>query len=828
MAEPIVTHALGKAFGKVRALEDVSLQVPQGQVVGPDRVQRRRQVHAAQDPRQPAPAIVGPCRDPRSGLTVAATRRSSSRSDTWPKARACRPCVRSASSSTTAGPSTGPGTTPWRRGCWRRWICRQRHGVPRASRGERVKAALVATLAFHPQVLILDEPLEGLDPLTREQVVDGLLELVSAEGTTVLLASHDLDVLERLLDEVAMLHGSRLVFQERLDDLQERYRLVEVAGVAQGCGGSTSRALHRRPRDRRGHPVPCHALRRERRPRTPAGGVSGDRDPRYATGAARSLRRACAVAAWCQQHPRCSVTRIVHLIAHDLRTHRSLLLAWVLIVVLHPVPALLSSAVTEPAMLLWFGVLLVVARLTVGAIVLGVVFHADSPLDDRAFWRTRPIAPGEMAAAKLGLAALLFVLLPLFVVVGVAVAVGVPWSHWPSTVGQVLFTDAALAGLTMALATKTRSLPALVLAIIVSLIALYLVLFSALEARRMPAMAGWMSAGRLDPEVALPTLLVWASIGLWAVAAIGVAGRRLNRRFACIGRPDLHADAGRLVRAASASPREDLRRRINRGRHGPARRYSRRGTCWHQCASVSWPHRATTVWSPAIGYRRSCWMDESSRPGIDLAARGERDPRSVVPNASMPRVPLLAVLSHSDFSTLAGRPVRFTGRLNVDVQRANVVASAPLAEGAVLSADRSRLAIAGIFPASEDVPQRVAQGLTVETYVPGRSGARRREYRLRDARSGCVARLLPQSSPGTEIATLTLLPTLARPFAVRRGELVTLEASGCRPSPTASVVEMVDVLNLVRTVGVSVDFTMPDVADITRAPVGLPANSQER
>jgi len=126
------------------------------------------------------------------------------------------------------------------------------------------------------------------------------------------------------------------------------------------------------------------------------------------------------------------------------------------------------------------------------------------------------------------------------------------------------------------------------------------------------------------------------------------------------------------------------------------------------------------------------------------------------------------------------------------------------------------------------VPQRVAQGLTVETYVPGRGGARRREYRLRDARSGCVARLLPQSSPGTEIATLTLLPTLARPFAVRRGELVTLEASGCRPSPTASVVEMVDVLNLVRTVGVSVDFTMPDVADITRAPVSLPANSQER
>ncbi len=50
-------------------------------------------------------------------------------------------------------------------------------GLPRASRGERMKAALVASLAFHPEMLILDEPLEGLDPLTREQVIDGLLDL---------------------------------------------------------------------------------------------------------------------------------------------------------------------------------------------------------------------------------------------------------------------------------------------------------------------------------------------------------------------------------------------------------------------------------------------------------------------------------------------------------------------------------------------------------------------------------------------------------------------------------------------------------------------------
>ena len=77
------------------------------------------------------------------------------------------------------------------------------------------------------------------------------------------------------------------------------------------------------------------------------------------------------------------MTRIVHLIAHDLRTHRHLLLAWVVIIVLHPLLALVSSVLTFAPMLIWFAVLLVVARLTVGAIVLGVVFQADSPLERR-------------------------------------------------------------------------------------------------------------------------------------------------------------------------------------------------------------------------------------------------------------------------------------------------------------------------------------------------------------------------------------------------------------------------------------------------------------
>ena len=116
-----------------------------------------------------------------------------------------------------------------------------RQALRTASRGTRLKAHVVATLAFRPPLLLLDEPLEGLDPLTRDQVVDALLDLMGQEGTTVLLASHDLDVLERLLDRVAFLQHGTLLFNEALEDLQRRYRRVDI--VHPTIGGAARQDL---------------------------------------------------------------------------------------------------------------------------------------------------------------------------------------------------------------------------------------------------------------------------------------------------------------------------------------------------------------------------------------------------------------------------------------------------------------------------------------------------------------------------------------------------------------------------------------------------------
>lgn len=98
--------------------------------------------------------------------------------------------------------------------------------LSKLSHGMRMKTVLIAGLAFRPRLLILDEPLSGMDTLTRDEVVEGLLE--QADETTILISSHELAEIEYFTSHIAFMDDGNLCFQESIDSLRDRFREVQV------------------------------------------------------------------------------------------------------------------------------------------------------------------------------------------------------------------------------------------------------------------------------------------------------------------------------------------------------------------------------------------------------------------------------------------------------------------------------------------------------------------------------------------------------------------------------------------------------------------------
>jgi ABC-2 type transport system ATP-binding protein len=97
------------------------------------------------------------------------------------------------------------------------------------SRGTRMKAALLVSLAYRPELLIMDEPFGGLDALVREEFSTGILEAVGGDRPwTVFVSSHDIDEVERLADWVGTINEGRLVFAEPVASVMARFQQVEV------------------------------------------------------------------------------------------------------------------------------------------------------------------------------------------------------------------------------------------------------------------------------------------------------------------------------------------------------------------------------------------------------------------------------------------------------------------------------------------------------------------------------------------------------------------------------------------------------------------------
>jgi ABC-2 type transport system ATP-binding protein len=96
------------------------------------------------------------------------------------------------------------------------------------SQGMRKKLALACALVHGPRVLFLDEPLNGIDPVSG-RVVSDLLRRLSSRGVTLFFTSHVLDVVERLCDEVAVIDRGRIVAQGTLDEIRAQRALGQDA-----------------------------------------------------------------------------------------------------------------------------------------------------------------------------------------------------------------------------------------------------------------------------------------------------------------------------------------------------------------------------------------------------------------------------------------------------------------------------------------------------------------------------------------------------------------------------------------------------------------------
>ncbi len=96
------------------------------------------------------------------------------------------------------------------------------------SRGQRTLAALGAAIGHEPELLLLDEALTGLDPITRREVLRSIIDVMHLEGRTVVIAGQDIADLERMCDHLGFLIKGKLFYQGPLDDLKARVKRVLV------------------------------------------------------------------------------------------------------------------------------------------------------------------------------------------------------------------------------------------------------------------------------------------------------------------------------------------------------------------------------------------------------------------------------------------------------------------------------------------------------------------------------------------------------------------------------------------------------------------------
>ena len=226
----IETHQVAKRFGRFEAIEDLSLRVPEGSVfalIGPNGTGKTTTIRM----------LMNILRPDRGDITVLGTPSQRLAPRDFERIGYVSESQRLPEGLTLAHyfdylrnlyPAWDPALEQELR---RQFELPPSRKIKHLSHGMRLKTLLVGALSFRPKLLVLDEPLSGLDTLVRDEVVNGLLQ--QAADTTILISSHELTEIESFTTHVAFMQNGRLLLQEAIEDLQMRFRdvLVTLAAV---------------------------------------------------------------------------------------------------------------------------------------------------------------------------------------------------------------------------------------------------------------------------------------------------------------------------------------------------------------------------------------------------------------------------------------------------------------------------------------------------------------------------------------------------------------------------------------------------------------------
>lgn len=99
------------------------------------------------------------------------------------------------------------------------------------SPGQRQRLAILLAIGFEPELLILDEPAAALDPLARAQFLDLLLQIIQTENRTIIISSHILSDVEKVIDHAVIMKEGRILLDCSFDELRERFSLVRISAL---------------------------------------------------------------------------------------------------------------------------------------------------------------------------------------------------------------------------------------------------------------------------------------------------------------------------------------------------------------------------------------------------------------------------------------------------------------------------------------------------------------------------------------------------------------------------------------------------------------------